>query len=75
MSIMNFFMTALPVNADLERHSKRERMLREQISELESIDTRTEFEQSCLETYQGLLDLLLQSKAQVASHIGRRNDA
>ena len=59
------------VNADLARHKQQELELLKHIEQLK--DKTDEFSLIHLKTYQGLLDKLLVSKAEVASKIGKKS--
>lgn len=67
-----FYKPASGVRADIDRHRTRELDLRERISKLEAIKTKTEFEDRVLESYKYLLDHLLVSKGEVVNKIGRK---
>jgi hypothetical protein len=59
------------VNADLHRHITQHQELTQWISELESIENKSEMDQALLLCYRGLLSSLEESKADVASKIGK----
>ncbi len=59
------------VNADLHRHRKKHQEFIQRISEIESIENKTEMDQAMLLCYKGILLSLEQSKADLASKIGK----
>jgi hemerythrin len=60
------------VNADLHRHRKKHQEFIQRISELESIENKTEMDEAMLLCYRGLLSSLEESKADVVSKIGKK---
>lgn len=68
---MKYFATTLPVNADLKRHAQKERELRARIAELEERPLDP-LQERYLAACRAFLSKLLQSKAEVASKIGRK---
>lgn len=68
---MKFFFGEVGLNADIDRHRKMEKELKDKISELESQENRDEFQERYLLTYRNLLNQLWESKAKVVENIGR----
>jgi hypothetical protein len=68
-----FYKPASGLQADVDRHRAKELDLRDCISKLEAVETKTEFDDRVLETYKYLLDRLLTSKGDVVNKIGRKN--
>ena len=66
-----FFCEEIGFNADIERHRKEEAYMREKIAELEGKDDY--FSVHALRVYRRLLGILLQSKADLTSKIGKKN--
>lgn len=62
---MSYFYEKVGLNADLKRHSDKEKELLKLIEESES---------PYKDTFKYLLNKLIESKAQVANQIGRKND-
>ena len=63
------------LKADIERHTKEQRRLEKKILELEESlnqNPSCEFAGRALETYRHFLNLLLDSKAQITSKIGKK---
>jgi hypothetical protein len=60
------------VNADLHRHRKQQQEFIQRISELESIENKSEMDEAMLLCYRGLLSSLEESKADVVSKIGKK---
>ena len=69
---MNYFWGDVGLNADIERHRKEEKRLCEMIAKLEAIESPSEFQERSLNVYRSILCKLLQSKAEVASKIGKK---
>lgn len=75
----NYFGTFYKVrglNADIERHTKAESDLRQKIETLEmklQENPHCKMTKSSLKAYREFLNVLLQSKAEVVSKIGRKN--
>ena len=68
---MSFFCKAASgLNADIDRHRKKEIEILERIAELE--DKTDEFSVIALRVYRNFLNQLHQSKADVTSKIGKR---
>jgi hypothetical protein len=66
----SYFWKQIPLNADIERHREKEAELRENIQELEN--STDPFDVRALATYRNFLNLLLESKAQITSKIGKK---
>jgi len=64
---MSFFFKKLGLNADIKRHREQEKQLREEISRYEASG-----ETQHVKTYKHFLNLLLESKAQLTSKIGKQ---
>lgn len=64
-----FWKKASGLNADIARHTYEEEALRAKIAELEASDLSTK--EQALRVYRNCLHLLLISKAEVTSKIGR----
>lgn len=60
------------VNADLHRHREQHQELTRWISELVSIENKSEMDEALLLCYRGLLSSLEESKADVVSKIGKK---
>ena len=58
-------------NADILRHTKEQQKLEEKIRELELIEKPTMMDERLLRTYRNFLHLLLLSKAEVVSNMGK----
>lgn len=72
MKPVNYFHNkASGLKQDIERHRKEEKKLEEKIQTLESKDDLTEFDCRVLKAYKHFLYLLLLSKAEAASKIGK----
>ena len=65
-----YFLNDVGLNADIARHRAEENELRSRIAELEGKDDYRSGR--VLKTYRNLLDILLQSKANLTSKIGRK---
>ncbi len=68
-----FHNEATGLNADIKRHKKIQRELKEKIACLESKDILTKVDKVILETYKKFLCQLMNSYDQVASKIGKKN--
>ena len=70
---MAYFWTPKPIGlkADIERHRKAQQELEDNISELESQPEST-YKERYLRTYRNMLCILLQSRAEVVTKIGRK---
>lgn len=65
-----FFGETAGLNADIERHRKMEKKLQEDIAKHKASDSK--FSERHVATYKRFLDLLLASKAEVVSKIGKK---
>lgn len=61
---------ATGLNADIYRHSEKEKFLREKIAEMEQSGDKTD--ERYLNAYKSILGALLDSKAEVTSKIGKK---
>jgi|LakMenEpi13Oct10_1017325.scaffolds.fasta_scaffold79934_1 hypothetical protein len=69
---MKFFAdNSLGLKANLERHNKRQEQLMASIQKI--LDEPSEFDDVLLVSYRNMLDLLLASKAELVSKIGRKS--
>jgi hypothetical protein len=66
----SYFRDKVGLNADLKRHSEKETFLREKIAEFEN--SNDELDIAITDAYKMFLQWLLESKAEVASKIGKK---
>lgn len=67
----SYFWKTVGLKADIERHRNEELYLQEKITELESIEAPNESQIMYLRVYRHFMCLLLQSKAECTSKIGK----
>lgn len=65
----NYFGKDISASADMERHTKAEKDLRDRISQAEAVDDGSTLQKMEIESYRNFLAQLLQSKANVASRL------
>ena len=70
----SYFWKTVGLKADIERHRKEEMYLQEKITELESIESLNESQKTRLRVYRNFMCLLLQSKAECTSKIGKKGN-
>lgn len=70
----SYFWKTVGLKADIERHRKEELKLQEKITELESIEEPNESQTIHLRVYRNFMCLLLQSKAECTSKIGKKRN-
>ena len=70
----SYFWKTVGLKADIERHRKEELKLQEKITELESIGAPNESQTIHLRVYRNFMCLLLQSKAECTSKIGKKGN-
>lgn len=70
----NYFWGTVGLKADIKRHRKEEMYLQEKITALESIEALNESQTTRLRVYRNFMCLLLQSKAECASKIGKKGN-
>lgn len=68
----SYFWKTVGLKADIERHRNEEMYLQEKITELESIEALNESQTTRLRVYRHFMCLLLQSKAECTSKIGKK---
>ena len=68
----SYFWKTVGLKADIERHRKEELNLQEKITELESIEVPNKSQTIRLRVYRNFMCLLLQSKAECTSKIGKK---
>jgi len=68
----SYFWKTVGLKADVERHRKEEIYLQEKITELESIEALNDSQTTLLRVYRNFMCLLLQSKAECTSKIGKK---
>ena len=73
---MKYFCTPKPIglNADIERHRKKQQELEQKIAELEEEDTIDPDREFYLQAYRNALCILLQSKAEVVAKLGKTKE-
>ena len=68
-----WYQRPLGLKADIKQHLAEQRKLEGRIKELEQVENPTKMQEAALRTYRHYLNLLLQSKADVVSRIGRKS--
>ena len=68
----SYFWKRVGLKADIDRHRKEEIYLQEKITELESIESLNDSQTTLLRVYRNFMCLLLQSKAECTSRIGKK---
>jgi subtilisin-like proprotein convertase family protein len=67
-----FAKSATGVNSDIKRHRDQETYLKKVIADIEAIKEFDSTDILFLNSYRGLLNILLESKASVVSNIGKK---
>ena len=67
-----FAKSATGVNSDIKRHRDQETYLKKVIADIEAIKEPDSTDIIFLNSYRGLLNILLESKASVVSNIGKK---